>query len=362
MDGVRLVAVADPSADARASVAATIGLDAADCHDDPAALLARDDIDIVDVSTPHATHAALLVACAEAGIAVVCDKPLAMSLAEADRVLGAVERAGTHGAVHRNFRSFPSWELVWRLLEGGAIGAPRSVSLSALGIWAPGIAAGTAGDWRTNASVAGGGIVIDYGMHLIYLAREAMGGAQPKWVRALVDNTGVAHGDVEDRATLVLEWERGQRALLELSWGTGTTGHAIVTGDDGTLTLLHAGGHSAPHNVSSGVAVLSGRDGEERHDLTWTRDPFDWYYRGSIEAFAATLRGDAGAAPTMLDGRADLEVALAAYESAALGGDPVQLPMLPSDPVYQRGVLGVRELDLPHDSVVLRRDLYRSPA
>jgi predicted dehydrogenase len=359
LDDVEIVAVADPSADARARAAEQLALGEESCHADFHALLQRGDVDVVDLSTPHATHADLMVACVESGVAAICDKPLAMSLAEADRILGAAERAEVVGGVHRNFRWFPSWQLVWELLGAGAVGEPRTASLSALGLWAPGLAGASKDDWRISTAVSGGGIVIDYGMHLIYLAREALGQGQPKWVRAVIDNTGVAHGDVEDRATLVLEWETGARALLDLSWGTGTTGEGIVTGADGTLKLLHEGGHAAAHNVARGVSVLRGRDDEDLHPLVWQRDPFDWYYGGSIGAFADAVRGTAAhGAPTLLDGRADLEVALAAYESAALGGAPVELPLLPSDPVYQRGAAGVHELDLPPDSVVARRKLF----
>lgn len=363
IDELEIVAVADPSPAARDRAREELGVALDDCFEDYRALLERGGIDFVDVSTPHLTHAEILFAAAEAGIPAICDKPLAMSLAEADAVLGSRERTGALGGVHRNFRFFPSWQRVWELLGAGAIGAPTAATIGATGIWAPGTVgdAGNAG-WRPTAAVAGGGIVIDYGMHLIYLAREALGGDQPQRVQAVMDRQRLQRGDVEDRATILLDWDDGRHALLDLGWGSGTTGDSTIQGTDGTIKLLHEGGHTAPHNVAEGVAVLRGRADEERHPLEWRRDPFDWYYSGAISGFADAVRGGSGPsvdAPGYADGRLDLEVAFAAYESAATGA-PVALPMVASDPVYQRGVLGLRELDLPDTSFVLQRDLYLS--
>jgi predicted dehydrogenase len=286
-----------------------------------------------------------------------------MSLAEADEVIGVFERHGTPSGVFRNFLHFPGWIKAFDLVDQGAIGTPRQATIVGTSIWAPGLGASDGKldgpGWRPRASVSGGGIFIDYGIHTVYLARRFLGGTQPDRVIGSIASLGEASGDVEDRGTMVLEWRDGRRAVLDMSWGSGTTGATSVQGTDGSLHVHYPSGWASPHNVADGVSILRGIDEEEVHAVEWRRNPIDWYYGGAIKEFAVGLREPPSRAPTLADGRADLEVILAAYESAALGR-PVDLPLVASDPVYQHGALGLRELDLPDYSPVAENGLYRS--
>ncbi|MDO8187347.1 Gfo/Idh/MocA family oxidoreductase [Conexibacter sp. JD483] len=355
IDGIELVAVADPSPAARERAQRELGIPAERCFADPYELLRSGLVDAVDVSTPHHTHADLLVAAAEAGVAAACDKPLAMSLEEADRIVAASERSGTPIGVFRNFAHFPSHAKMRELVEQGAIGRPSFARVSAIGVFAPDTTGANAKSWRLRSEVAGGGITIDYGIHAIYLARGLLGGAEIVRVSATIDRVDVQAGDVEDRVSMRLETADGAYATVDLTWGGGSTGDVTVFGSHGVLKIVHEGGISAPHNVARAVGHMTDRRDETLHELDWTRDPFDWYYRGAIETFLGQLDGRPGV--TAADGRADLEIALAAYRSAALGG-PIALPLDPADPVYRRGAAGVRELDLPADSVILRKRLF----
>lgn len=361
IDGIEITAVADPSEAARERAQRELGIPAERCFADPYELLRSGLVDLVDVSTPHFTHADILVAAAEAGVAAACDKPLAMSLAEADRIVEASERTGTAIGVFRNFAHFPSHRLMRELVEQGAIGRPTFARVSAIGVFAPDTTGTNATSWRLRSEVAGGGILIDYGIHAIYLARGLLGGAEITRVSASIDRVDVTSGDVEDRVSMRLETADGAYATVDLTWGGGSTGDVSVFGSQGVLKVVNDGGISAPHNVARAVGHMSGRREQTLHELGWTRDPFDWYYSGAIETFLAQLDGTV-AGVTARDGRADLEIALAAYESAALGGAAVQLPLQPGDPVYQRGAAGVRELELPADSVVLRKGLFTGGA
>lgn len=361
LDDVEIVAVADPSPEARERAQRELGIPAERCYADPLELVAAGGVDMVDVSTPHHTHCAILVAAAEAGIPIACDKPLAMSLREADLVIGAAERTGTPIGMLQNFRWFPSHARVAELVAEGAIGTPTFASVNAVGVFAPDVGGEHATSWRLRSAQAGGGILIDYGIHVIYLARAYLGGAPFTKVTAHIDRLVVRAGDVEDHATLLLETASGAYASVSLTWGGGATGNATVFGSDGALKVLHEGGLNAPHNVATAVAHTEGRGEQRLEPLTWERFPLNWYYRGAIASFVARLRGTDDSGPTADDGRADLEVVLAAYRSAATGV-PVTLPLPASDPVYQHGAAGLRSLDLPEDSVVLRRDLFRAEA
>jgi predicted dehydrogenase len=191
----------------------------------------------------------------------------------------------------------------------------------------------------------------------VYLARAIMGRGQPRRVDARIAQTPLGTGDVEDVATLTLEWEDGAHAVLHLSWGDGTSGDSTIHGPGGALKISYPSGNSAPHNVATGVAQLTGRDEQLMHPLDWQRFPLTWYYGGSIASFADACAGR-GDAFSFADGRDDLEVGLAAYLSSATER-PVELPLPPSHPVYQYGALGVRRLELSPTSPVLRDGLFQ---
>src|SRR3954466_16130698 len=86
------------------------------------AVLARKDIDVVDICTPGDSHAEIAVAAAEAGKAILCDKPLANTLAEAERMHAAVKKAGVVNMVCHNYRRCPAVTLAKRIIEEGEIG------------------------------------------------------------------------------------------------------------------------------------------------------------------------------------------------------------------------------------------------
>ncbi len=97
-------------------------------YHDAAALIANESLDVLAICTPDDRHADLVVAAAERGIpAIMCEKPLATSLADADRMLAAIERAGTLVSVDHTRRWDPFYARVKELIEAGRIGEVRSV-------------------------------------------------------------------------------------------------------------------------------------------------------------------------------------------------------------------------------------------
>src|SRR5258708_28600701 len=88
-------------------------------------LIARDDIEIVDICTPPGTHSQIAQAAAAAGKAVLCEKPLALSYPQAAEAVAAVERAGVHHAVGFNYRRLPPLALMRRLVAQGPLGGIR---------------------------------------------------------------------------------------------------------------------------------------------------------------------------------------------------------------------------------------------
>jgi predicted dehydrogenase len=136
------------------------------------ALVERDDVDVVDICTPPGTHAEIAQAAAAAGKAVLCEKPLAVSYAQAMAALAAVTAAGVHNAVGFNYRRLPAVALMRQMVADGAVGQVRLWRASWLSDEFTDPA--TPWDWRFDRAM-GGTTIADLGSHLIDLAHWMVG-------------------------------------------------------------------------------------------------------------------------------------------------------------------------------------------
>lgn len=133
----------------------------------------RKDIDLVDVSTPGDSHAEIAIEAARAGKAVICEKPLANTVAEAQRMLNAVEQAGVVHMICHNYRRAPAVMLARRLIDEGRIGEIRHFRGTYLQDWIADPAFPLV--WRLEKDKAGSGALGDIGAHSIDLARYLVG-------------------------------------------------------------------------------------------------------------------------------------------------------------------------------------------
>jgi predicted dehydrogenase len=137
------------------------------------AVVRRTDIDIVDVSVPGHLHAEIAIEAARAGKAVLCEKPLANSVAEARRMRAAVEKAGVVHMICHNYRRAPAVMLAREIIAAGKLGAIRHFRGTYLQDW---IADPTFPlVWRLDKSIAGSGALGDIAAHSIDLARFLVG-------------------------------------------------------------------------------------------------------------------------------------------------------------------------------------------
>jgi predicted dehydrogenase len=136
-------------------------------------LLDRRDVEIVDICTPPGTHAEIAAAAAAAGKAVICEKPLAVTFAEAASAADAVREAGVLNAVGFNYRRLPAVSLMKRMIDDGAVGTVRLVR----GVWLSDefVDPSIPFDWRFDRSM-GGTTIADLGSHLIDMATWMAGG------------------------------------------------------------------------------------------------------------------------------------------------------------------------------------------
>jgi len=132
-------------------------------------LIERDDIDLIDITTPNNSHHDIAIAAAEAGKMVLCEKPLAMNTAEAVAMTNAVEKAGVANMVWFNYRRVPAITLAKQLVDEKRIGRPFHYRASYLQDWtiAEDVPQGGATLWRLDAKVAGSGVTGDLLAHSI---------------------------------------------------------------------------------------------------------------------------------------------------------------------------------------------------
>lgn len=156
------------------AAAARLGWAAAET--DWRALIARDDVDLVDICTPGDSHAEIAVAALEAGKHVLCEKPLANSVEEAEVMTEAAERAAANGQlamVGFNYRRVPAIALARRMVADGRIGTLRHVRAHYLQDWLADPAFPLT--WRLQKPHAGSGALGDLGAHAVDLAQYLAG-------------------------------------------------------------------------------------------------------------------------------------------------------------------------------------------
>ncbi len=141
-------------------------------------LVARDDIDLIDIASPNDTHAPIALAAAKAGKMILCEKPLSMNGPEGQKMVQAVERAKVPNMVWYNYRRVPAVTLAKQLIDEGRLGRIFHYRAKFLQDWtiSKDLPQGGAGLWRLDVKVAGSGVTGDLLAHCIDTAVWLNGG------------------------------------------------------------------------------------------------------------------------------------------------------------------------------------------
>jgi uncharacterized protein (TIRG00374 family) len=176
-------------------------------------LLEKEALDFCDICTPPFTHADLIARAAERGLHVVCEKPLAPTLDEAEEIVKVVERSKIVFMPCHQYHYSPQWMAVrkWLPRLGHVYIAEYEVHRTAANPgnanWSP--------SWRTDPTLAGGGILADHGAHIFYQLRAVLG--EPRTVQATVRTLRHQDYQVEDTALVTLDYATCL-AHVRLSW------------------------------------------------------------------------------------------------------------------------------------------------
>ena len=144
-------------------------------------LVARKDIDAIDICTPNNSHAEIAIAAAEAGKMVLCEKPLSMDLVEGQKMVDVIEKAGVSNTVWYNYRRVPAVTYAKQLIDEGRLGRIFHYRANFLQDWtiSAELPQGGAGLWRLDAAAAGSGVTGDLLAHCIDTAL---------WLNGDIDN------------------------------------------------------------------------------------------------------------------------------------------------------------------------------
>ena len=300
-DSIDVDAVADAVPAVADAIAEEIG---ARASSSPAALLERDDIEAWLIATPTATHPAVVATALEAGLHVLCEKPLALDLDESETIGALAASAGRVLQLGFWRRFSPPWAVAKDLLDAGAVGRPLMLRLA---------------QWDADPPppafcdpLVSGGLAIDCGVHEFDLVEWLTGlpvETVDAWNLPLVDEAVGDAGDI-DNLVAVLGLSGGAVATVDLTRNCRYADdvRTEILGEQGAIfvDLLPAGRTRLA--TSSGVEVVSGSE---------TADAFVDGIVGQAEAFAVAVRGGVVDVPGAAASTQAVRLGRAVQEAAA---------------------------------------------
>ncbi len=267
-------------------------------------VLADSEVDAVEICTPHHLHTEAVIAAAQAGKHILCQKPLAKTLAECDAMIAAAEDAGVTLFYGEMNRTLPAAVMAKQVIDEGRIGTLIGVQ-ARTAHWQGGVYMSTA--WRYDPKITGGGQLLDGGIHAVDLMLHIGGPIES--VTAFSARFRPELGG-EDTTVVNARFDGGHLGSLFTSQAAGIwvpEANFIAFGTEGALTLGGSHGALALHryDLPGHKQVLLERNG----------DPFAFMTSRYLDT---VLDGAPSISPGIV-GRDNLAVVLAAYESVRLG-------------------------------------------
>ena len=286
-----LVAIADVRPEAAAALAEIVGGKVyADYKQ-----LADVELDAVIVSTPPSTHPEIACFFMERGTPVLCEKPLCVSVADAEKMIAAAENSGVQFTMASKFRYCDDVIKAKGILASGVLGEvlqfenafTAKVDMSKR--------------WNSDAAMSGGGVLIDNGTHSVDIIRYFMGGIESVLV---VDAGGTQGLSVDENVKMFAKTKGNVTASVDLTWGINKELPYFISiyGSNGTL---HIGWRESKYKLNSSP------------DWTVFGPGYDKVasFKGKIENFANALRGKEELYIKPADALASVQVIDAAYKS-----------------------------------------------
>jgi 1,5-anhydro-D-fructose reductase (1,5-anhydro-D-mannitol-forming) len=267
-------------------------------------LLADPRIHAVYISTTNELHKAQTLAAAAAGKHVLCEKPLAVTLADAREMVAACRQAGVVMGTNHHLRNAATHRKIHELIQSGAIGKPLFARVFHA-VYLPPHLQG----WRLTTPNAGGGVILDITVHDADTLRFVLG-AEPVEATALSQQAGMAQSALEDGVMAVVRFDNGVLAQLHDAFTVKHAGTGLeVHGTEGSILA-----RNVMTQQPVGEIVLRNASGESRIAVEHEN-----LYARALRAFAAAVAGNGTPSASGEDGVRSLATALAVLESSRTG-------------------------------------------
>lgn len=323
----QIVALCDIVPEKARQKAAEFGLDC-DIVSDHHELLGRADIDLADICTPPYVHAEIAINCLRAGMNVVCEKPMAASLEECDRVLEAARASGKLFSSIAQNRFRTPIAAFKRTLDSGLAGEVKHFQVDSFwwrghsyyDMW-----------WRGTWEKEGGGCTLNHAVHHIDMLGWMLG--TPDEVTSVLTNTSHDNAEVEDLSVSVMRFGRALATVTASVVHHGEKQTLIAQCADASLAVpfeTHAS-VSQPNGFPTPNPAL-----EEKLRAMFDSQPVLPHegHEGQLDNILTCLEnGSVAPAVTGEDGRRTIELITAIYKSGSTH-EPVRLPLAKNDPFY----------------------------
>ena len=302
LPGQELVGVVSRSAERAKQFAAEQGLSHSDT--DLERFLRDGRFDAVYISSTNEQHCAQTLAALGAGCHVMCEKPLAMSIADAKRMVSEAAARGRVLATNHHLRGSDCHAQMRALIASGAIGRVHGAQVTHA-VYLPEQLQG----WRLDQPEAGGGVVLDILVHDVDVLRYVLQ-AEPRRIYTSTAQAGLGRGEVEDSAMSVIEFDGPVLAQLHQSFVAphGVT-RVHVLGTEGNL-------YAEGSLTQAGAGQLWLRDAQGERELPVPKVDL---YEAGFSAFVRACAGDGAPLASGLDGARSMAAALAGLASARSG-------------------------------------------
>jgi myo-inositol 2-dehydrogenase/D-chiro-inositol 1-dehydrogenase len=284
--------------------------------DDIDRLLAETDCEVVDICVPNYLHASMCIKAAHAKKHIIIEKPLAVTLEEADEMIAVCKQNNVKLMYAEELCFAPKYERARHLVKEGAVGDVYMLKQAEKH-------SGPHTDWFYDINLAGGGVLMDMGCHALGWFRWMLGNAEVKDVYATMSTVfhkGRTKG--EDNAVVIVEFENGVTCVAESSWAKhgGMDDRCEIYGTGGVVYADLFMGNSALTYSRNGYGyAMEKADTSAGWSFTVFEEAFNQGYPHELKHFIECVREDKTPLVTGEDGRAVLEIIYAAYASAGEG-------------------------------------------
>ena len=274
------------------------------------------EIDVIDIGIPNDLHCQAVLAAARAGKHVIIEKPLCVTLEEADQMIDACKKAGVLLMYAEELLFAPKYVRVKTLIDEGAIGEPFLAKQSEEH-------PGPHMPWFWDINRSGGGVMLDMGCHSIEFTRWILGKPEVKSVTAFMGTyVHQARTQGEDHSYAIIEYEGNKLAMVEDSWakGGGVDDRCEVYGNKGHTRADLLRGSSLLTYSEEGYGYAMEKAGTTRgYTFTMFEEIWNYGFPQEMQHFVNCVLGNETCKETGEDGRQVLKIMYAAYQSAGEG-------------------------------------------